>query len=170
MLYDLLKRGVSVFFNTLNMLLGGNLPPLGSAAVIVEEHDHYLVVELPRRRVVFPGGFMTWREHPTQTAQREAQEETGLLVRVGELIGTYSSISDCFTSMSTMSSVYAAEVLGGVLRPSSEGRPCWLAEEELRRRLTDHSRGILDDYLRYSAEQRGKHVASASGTHLPLSS
>ncbi len=89
MLYDLLKRGGSVFFNTLNMLLGGNLPPLGSAAVIVEEHDHYLVVELPRGRVVFPGGFMNWREHPPQTAQRAAEEETGHLVRVGELIGSY---------------------------------------------------------------------------------
>ena len=109
MLYDLLKICVSVFFNTLNVLLGGNLPPLGSAAVIVEEHDHYLVVELPRGRVAFPGGFMIWREHPKQTAQREAQEETGLLVRVGDLIGTYSSISEQFTSMSVVSLVYAAE-------------------------------------------------------------
>jgi ADP-ribose pyrophosphatase YjhB (NUDIX family) len=161
MLYDLLKIGVSVFFNTLNGLLGGNLPPFGSAAVIVEERDHYLVVELPRGRVAFPGGFMIWREHPKQTAQREAKEETGLLVRVGDLIGTYSSTSDSFTCMSTVSSVYAAEVMDGVLRPSIEGRPCWLDEEELRRRLTEHSRAILDDYLRYRTEQRGKHFASA---------
>jgi 8-oxo-dGTP pyrophosphatase MutT (NUDIX family) len=82
LLYDLLKRGVSLCFNTLNVLLGGNLPPFGCAAVLVEEQDRYLVVELPRGRVVFPGGFMTWREDPKHTAQREAQEETGLLVRV----------------------------------------------------------------------------------------
>ncbi len=56
LLYDLLKRGVSLCFNTLNVLLGGNLPPFGSAAVLVEEQDCYLVVELPRGRVVFPGG------------------------------------------------------------------------------------------------------------------
>ena len=37
LLYDLLKRGVSLCFNILNLLLGGNLPPFGSAAVIVEE-------------------------------------------------------------------------------------------------------------------------------------
>jgi ADP-ribose pyrophosphatase YjhB (NUDIX family) len=104
---------------------------------------------------------MIWREHPKQTAQREAKEETGLLVRVGDLIGTYSSTSDSFTCMSTVSSVYAAEVMDGVLRPSIEGRPCWLDEEELRRRLTEHSRAILDDYLRYRTEQRGKHFASA---------
>ena len=54
LLYDLLKRGVSLCFNTLNVPLGGKLPPFGSAAVIVEEQDCYLVVELPRGRVVFP--------------------------------------------------------------------------------------------------------------------
>jgi 8-oxo-dGTP diphosphatase len=170
MLHNLFKICVSVSFNMLNVLLGGKLPPFGSAAVIVEERDHYLVVELPRGRVAFPGGFMTWREHPKQTAQREAKEETGLLVRVGDLIGTYSITSDHFTSMSTMSSVYAAEVVGGALRPSIEGWPCWLDEEDLRGRLTKNSRGILDDYRRYRAEQRGKHVASVSETSLPLSS
>ena len=35
-----------------------NLPPFGSAAVIVEKQDCYLVVELPGGRVVFPGGFL----------------------------------------------------------------------------------------------------------------
>ncbi len=59
MLYDLLKICVSIFFNILNTLLGGKLPPLSSAAVIVEEDNRYLVVELPRGRIVFPGGFMT---------------------------------------------------------------------------------------------------------------
>ena len=48
LLYDLLKRGVSLCFNILNVLLGGNLPPFGSAAVLVEEQDRYLVVELPQ--------------------------------------------------------------------------------------------------------------------------
>jgi hypothetical protein len=44
--------------------------------------------------------------------------------------------------MSVVSLVYAAEVIGGVLRPSVEGRPCWLEEVELRSRLTAHSRGF----------------------------
>ena len=143
LLYDLLKRGVSLCFNTLNVLLGGNLPPFGSAAVIVEEQDCYLVVELPRGRVVFPGGFMTWREDPKHTAQREAQEETGLLVRVDHLIGTYFSASDNFLNMSTVSCVYAAEVIGGVLRNSVEGRACWLHEEELRKGLVHIPRASL---------------------------
>ncbi|MFL5659306.1 MAG: NUDIX hydrolase [Ktedonobacteraceae bacterium] len=123
LLYDLLKRGASLYFNTLNVLLGGNLPPFGSAAVIVEEQDCYLVVELPGGRVVFPGGFMTWREDPKRTAQREAQEETGLLVSVDHLIGTYFCASDSFMNMSTVCSIYAARDESLALSSSLQSRP-----------------------------------------------
>jgi ADP-ribose pyrophosphatase YjhB (NUDIX family) len=154
LLYDALKRCVSICFNTLNVLLGGKLPPFGSVAVIVEEHDHYLVVKLPGGRVVFPGGFMQWRETSREAARREGQEETGLLLRIGDLIGSYSSVSDTWTSMSTVSNVYYAEVTGGALRDNKEGRPCWLHEEELRMRLSTHSQQILDDYLCYRMQRR----------------
>jgi hypothetical protein len=64
LLYDALKGCVSICFNTLNVLLGGKLPPFGSVAVIAEEQNQYLVVKLPGERVVFPGGFIQWRETP----------------------------------------------------------------------------------------------------------
>jgi ADP-ribose pyrophosphatase YjhB (NUDIX family) len=154
LLYDMLKRGVSICFNVLNVLLGGKLPPFGSVAVIVEEYDHYLVVKLPDGRVVFPGGFMHWDETPREAAQREGQEETGFLLRVGDLIGSYSGISNTWTSMSTLSNVYQAEVTGGALRDNREGHPCWLHEEDIRKVLSEHSQRILDDYLRYRARQK----------------
>ena len=171
MLYNILKRVVSVVFNTLNVLLGGNLPPFGSAVAIVEEQDRYLVVELPDGRVVFPGGFMTWRENAKDTARREVQEETGLLVSVDDIIGTYSCPSDRFTNMSTISCVYTATVVGGALRPSCEGRPYWLHEAELRTRLSRHSRGILDDYLGYRTQKSEKEeVSMVLQELLPLAS
>ena len=37
MLYNMLKICVSVFFNVLNKLMGGKLPPFGTASVIVEK-------------------------------------------------------------------------------------------------------------------------------------
>lgn len=120
--------------------------------------------------MVFPGGFMTWREDPKHAAQREAQEETGLLVRVDQLIGTYFSPSESFLNMSTVSCVYTAEVVGGELRNSIEGRACWLREEELRKRLSSHSLGILDDYLHFRTVQRGKPASSGSQVPLPLAS
>ena len=63
---------------------------------------------------------------------------------------------------------YAAEVIGGVLRNSVEGRACWLHEEELRKRLSPHSRGILDDYLRSRPLQRAIPASSDSQMPLPL--
>src|SRR5579859_1127849 len=82
MLYDLLKKCVSIFFNVLNRVLGGKLPPFSSAGVVVEENGRYLVVELPHNRIVFPGGYMTWRENPQEGAAREGREETGLTLQV----------------------------------------------------------------------------------------
>ncbi|QBD79253.1 NUDIX hydrolase [Ktedonosporobacter rubrisoli] len=156
MLYDLLKRCVSIFFNLLNKLMGGKLPPFGSACAVVEENGHYLVVELPGKRVVFPGGFMNWRESPQQTAQREGKEETGLELAVGDLINHYSCASDHVTNMSTLSFAYSAKVVGGALRKNMEGQPLWLTEKELRMRLRGHSRLVLEDYLRYRNSKQEK--------------
>jgi ADP-ribose pyrophosphatase YjhB (NUDIX family) len=147
MFYDLLKKCVSIFFNLLNVLLGGKLPPLGTASVVVERNDYYLVVELPREQIVFPGGFMHWREHPMQTAEREGKEETGLQLSIGPLVGYYPAASDSWLNMSNISFVYQAQVLGGSLRVSAEGKPCWLHETELRQRMSEHSLRILNDYL-----------------------
>src|SRR5947209_6502920 len=123
MLYDLLKMLVSLCFNLLNTLLGGKLPPFASAAVIVEQDNRYLVIELPRGRLAFPGGFMKWRETPVQTAQREGKEETGLDLRIGQLINVYPSISTSMFNMSAACFVYQAEVTGGELRKNMEGKP-----------------------------------------------
>ena len=38
-----------------------------------------------------PGGFLDWNERTEQCCAREALEETGLEVRVGELLGVYSA-------------------------------------------------------------------------------
>ena len=162
MLYDLLKICVSIFFNTFNVLLGGRLPPFGSAAVIVEDKDRYLVVELPRGRIAFPGGFMNWREQPQQAAEREGKEETGLEIRTSGLIRFYSQTSPNWLSMSNLSFVYHGHIVGGQLRNSVEGRPLWLTEEELRHRLDAHSVAILEDYLEYRARNQSQCVSLSS--------
>lgn len=156
MLYDLLKKCVSIFFNLFNKILGGKLPPFGSACVIVESHNRYLVVELPHNRVVFPGGFMNWRETPQQAAEREGREETGLLLQADDLVGYYPCISDSMTNMSTISFVYHAEIVGGALQMNIEGQPRWIHEEDLRPLLSPHSQHILDDYLKYRARNQEK--------------
>lgn len=154
MIYDMLKMCVSIFFNILNLALGGKLPPFGSAAVIVHENDRYLVIELPRGRLAFPGGFMNWRENPQQAAEREGKEETGLDLQVKALIGFYSSASSSWLNMSNLSFVYQAHVVGGELRNNIEGSPYWITEADLRGRLDKHNLDIFEDYLRYLERQK----------------
>jgi ADP-ribose pyrophosphatase YjhB (NUDIX family) len=158
-LYNAFKKCVSIFFNTLNALMGGNLPPFGCVSAVVEEQDRYLVVELPNGHITLPGGFMRWGEHPRQAAKREALEETGYLLEVGDLIGCYSCVSHKADRMSTITMAFHAKVVGGEPRGSIEGQPRWIDEQALHERLTSHCRGIFNDYLR-SRTQRNVPNAS----------
>jgi ADP-ribose pyrophosphatase YjhB (NUDIX family) len=150
--YEALKKCVSFFFNTLNLLLAGNLPPFACAGVVVEDEGRYLVVQQFKGDYAFPSGFMRWREHPAQTAQRESKEETGLDIRIGSVIGYYSITSHQIQRMSTVNIIFAGEVIGGQLRESIEGRPCWIREEDLHGKLTSLHKAILADYHRYRAQ------------------
>jgi 8-oxo-dGTP diphosphatase len=154
-LYRTLKASAGIFFNFLNFLLVGNLPPLGSVTVIVQDQDKFLIVERPEGGFVFPGGFMRWKEHPTQAALREGMEETGLTLRVNGLIGCASNVSGRLTKMSTLNVIYYAEVVGGALRNSIEGRVSWQEEKDLPEKLIPEQRGIFEHFLHYR-EQGGQ--------------
>jgi ADP-ribose pyrophosphatase YjhB (NUDIX family) len=153
-LYQALKKVVGIFFNGLNALMLGNLPPFVCVGVIIEEQNRFLVIRRTDGRLVFPGGFIRWREHPVQAAHRECYEETGLNIRIGPIIGYYPYVGRGVTHISTVNLAFTAEVVGGTLRESIEGRPLWLSEHELRNRLIPGSAGMLDDYLRYRSTER----------------
>jgi ADP-ribose pyrophosphatase YjhB (NUDIX family) len=130
-LYQVLIKSVGISFNLLNVCLFGNLPPQGCISVIVEDQGRFLLIERPDGTLVFPGGFIRWREHPTQTALREFHEETGLRVKLRHVVACYSNVSKDFKSMSTLMLVFCAEANGGELRGSVEGNPCWIDESDL---------------------------------------
>jgi ADP-ribose pyrophosphatase YjhB (NUDIX family) len=153
LLYRVFKRLVGVCFNVLNLLLAGNLPPFGSVCVVVEDQGKYLVVERAEGSLVFPGGFMRWRENPVQSALRECEEETGLSVKVNGLIGCSSNTGEDFTRMSSLTIIYEAGVAGGELKRSIEGQPCWIDEAELRKRVYAKQRGVLDHFLHYREQK-----------------
>ena len=149
LLYRLLGKAVNISFNILNLILAGNLPPLGCACVVVEEEGRLLVIERTKDQFVFPGGFMRWREQPAETAQRECREETGLEVQMLDTIGTYATTSTRIDRMSSLMIVFAGEVIGGALRGSIEGHPCWLNEADMRKGLDKYFTRILEDYFAY---------------------
>ena len=147
LLYQLFQQLVGIFFNILNLLLVGNLPPFGCVCVIVIHQGKILVVERSKGGFVLPGGFMRWREHPLETARRECTEETGIQVQVQGLIECSATPSSSFSRMSTLTMFYDAEMIGGELKGSIEGKPCWRSVEELRKRLQQRQMTILDHYL-----------------------
>jgi ADP-ribose pyrophosphatase YjhB (NUDIX family) len=149
MLYQAVKRLAGIFFNFLNFLLGGNLPPFGSVGMIVEKEHRFLVLEQQNGTVAFPGGFMRWSEHPEQTVIREGKEETGLQLRPIHIIGHYPKITKSIYCMSVITMVYHAEVISGELRKSIEGQPCWIHEGDLRDKLAPFHLAMFQDYLRY---------------------
>ena len=153
-LYRVLGWLVPVSFNILNGILAGNLPPFGSSCAIVEDQGRFLLVKRPGGGLVFPGGFMRWREHPAETAQRECREETGLEVQMLDTIGTYATTSARIDLMSSLMVVFTGEVIGGALRGSIEGHPCWLNEADMRKGLDEHCTRILEDYFAYRQQRQ----------------
>ncbi len=92
---------------------------------------------------------MRWRETPMQAAIRECKEETGLDVRLQEMVGTYWFTAEGLRQMSTITVVFKGTVeQGGELRGSLEGQPCWLSETELREQLNQRYSEMLEGYLR----------------------
>lgn len=148
MFYRAFKELVAIGFNILNLLLGGNLPPFGCVCIVVERNGYFLVLRRPQGRIIFPGGFMRWREHPEQTVQREGLEETGLQLQPVRIIGYFPIVSPDMRRMSTLNLAYQAEVASGELQASIEGQPHWLPIEELHSRLTGIYRDIFLEYLR----------------------
>lgn len=99
--------------------------------------------------IVFPGGFIRWREYPEEAAQREVREETGIEVRLLDTIGIYATKSTGLFRLSTLTIVFAGEVTGGLLKSSIEGQARWTDEAEMRQRLARNYRSILEDYDAY---------------------
>lgn len=157
MLYNAFKHTVAILFNLLNRLMFGNLPPFGSACVIVEEQGRFLVLKRPTGTAAFPGGFMRWNELAEETARREAKEETGLDLQIAHMVSYSSTPSTDFKHMSTLTLFFHASVIAGELRTSIEGQPCWLDEETLRGCLHSYYQDALDDYLRYRSQTISSH-------------
>lgn len=164
MLYQALKKSASIFFNMLNFLMAGNLPPFGCVCVIVEREKRFLVVEQTNGSVVFPGGFMRWRELPEQTLRREGEEETGLLIHAQNLIGYYPHSAKNSVQMSTLTLVYRGEAVSGALKKSMEGNPLWIAADELPAKLAPEYHRIFEDYLHGHTEHSEANIR-ATGTY-----
>ncbi len=96
----------------------------------------------------FPGGFMEIDETVEECAAREAQEEVGLQVSIGMLVGVYSRPAPLAPGI--VSIVYRGRITGGEVKPGREAletrwfRPNDIPWDELAYETT---RWALRDWL-----------------------
>jgi 8-oxo-dGTP diphosphatase len=114
-----------------------SIPCVG--AIVRDEAGRLLMIrrgqEPARGAWSLPGGRIEPGETDAQAVAREVAEETGLVVRVGELIGriTIPAPSGGVFDIAD----YAADVVGGRLRPGDDATEvAWVATDQLASRPT----------------------------------
>ena len=109
-----------------------------------------------------PGGFCEWKETTERCCAREAEEETGLKVRVGELRGVYSR-PDRDPRGHNVTVVYAARPLRGKAVGGDDAAEArWFDERELRRTkfAFDHGEIVREQLAKdRKARRRGRPAA-----------
>ena len=94
-------------------------PRLVATAIPVTDSGEIILLrrgfEPGRGRWAQPGGFLEVDETPTEGAIRETLEETGLVVRPGEILGLYARLEAAVIVLA-----YEASVIGGTARTSPE--------------------------------------------------
>ena len=98
-----------------------------------------------------PGGFLEEDEHPADGVVREVREETGLEIRLTDLLGFYIDRYLYDDAGHYCLNIYfLAEVTGGCPRPGDDAvEMAWFAPQELPEEIAfDHVREVLADWSR----------------------
>ncbi len=96
-----------------------------------------------------PGGLIEAGETVEKTAVREAQEETGLKVKLTDLLGVYSDPRRD-PRFPSVSATFIAKPISGKLKGSREGKAEWVPVSSLSKlKLGFDHRKILHDYRKW---------------------
>ena len=137
-----------------------------------------IVIELPGDRIVLverrnpplgwaiPGGFVDYGESVEHAAVREAKEETGLDVRLVDLLGVYSD-PDRDPRFHTLSIVFVGTAAGEPSAGDDAKAARAFSKDEIPELVFDHPR-IVRDYFEFKRTGRkpgpgGRDLATGDG-------
>jgi ADP-ribose pyrophosphatase YjhB (NUDIX family) len=132
--------------------------PFLATDIIIQKDERILLIlreiEPHKNKLTFPGGFVEYGETIEQAAVREAKEETSLKIRLKEILGVYSDPRR-EPRFHAVTVVFIAEIIGGKLKGSFEGKPRWYSLKEINFSDLgfDHSK-ILKDYIKWKKSGR----------------
>jgi ADP-ribose pyrophosphatase YjhB (NUDIX family) len=129
-------------------------PKLAVAVLIARDHEILLGRRGPGTREPgkwsFPAGFVERGERVEHAAAREAYEESGLEVEIGELIGLFSSDGE-----PVVLAVYAARVLAGEPRAGDDLTEVgWFPASALPELAFPRDRRIVELWFASATEKR----------------
>ena len=136
--------------------LGEARRPLVAVDVVLVRRDGSLVL-VKRGKEPFkgywalPGGFVKYGEKVEEAAAREAEEETGLKVRIRGLVGVYSR-PDRDPRGHVISIAFLAEEEGGTLRAGSDASDVGCFRELPGQLAFDHSEIVADAVRKFGLE------------------
>lgn len=139
-----LRFVLASFQRVFYVLSAGQIPPFASVAVVLREGDKVLMIERnDGRGWGLPGGFVKMYEAAETAARREVHEETGFEIEITGVLGTLSGERPR-AWIRSVDVIFSGRIVGGVLRPSGEGRGAWVRVNEVRSRVAFDYLKILE--------------------------
>lgn len=124
-------------------------PVPAAGAILVESNQVLLVKRAHPPRIgwwCLPAGFMDWQEHPSETAVREVEEETGLKIELLSFFEVYSGKDDPRSNAILL--LYLGQRVGGQLQANDDAEEvCFFPLDDLPERIAFESHvRALNDY------------------------
>jgi len=117
-------------------------PPLSVAVLAEGENNDILALDVGRHYSL-PGGLINSGEDPRTAARREAKEETGVEVKIGELLDIRTSSED----KPGIHFFFRGKVIEGNKNGSWEGEPEFVDKEEISEKVWKLEHSHIHEYL-----------------------
>lgn len=132
--------------------------PYPTVDIVIEKNGKVVLIERGRPpfkgKFAFPGGFIDWGERPEKAAIREAREETGLKVKLIDILGYYSVENDPRGHIVTTAFV-AKPVSGKLLANDDAKKAFWINPRKvIKSQIVKNHFIALKDYLKWKRNKK----------------